>query len=674
MGTQAPVAVIPLAFKITTSDGGRRMIHVNAMWWIHRSNQDVKESPADQVDIIGYEDARTLPGLLFERARRDPSRVGFSEARRARWTDVTWQEMVQTVGRFRAALDAAGMNSGDRVAIMLPNCTDWVAFDMAAMSNGLITVPLYMHDSGENTCAVLEETGARLCFVSSNEKWSSVSTLADVPGTLEQVWIRDGAENSTRDGAPKVTDLSEVLSEDRVSSSDIVCGPDDIATIIYTSGTTGRPKGVMLTHRALLWNAEAVTKFVPPLTSDVFLSVLPLVHAFERTMGYHLPIMGGSRIVYARSIDTLRADMSLIRPTVLTAVPRLYERIYEAILENVSAHSVKRKLTLKAADIGWQLSESRHGRAPMLGTLTRHVLWPALRYFVARPVLQAFGGRIRVAVSGGAALTDRVRRFLIGLGLPLLEGYGLTETAPVVTADSFEDYVPGSVGRALRGVDLRLSGAGELLIRSPAMMEGYWKQPDLTAEVLDAEGWLKTGDLAEIRNGRVFIKGRQRDTIVLSTAKKVAPTEVEAAIQRDPLFDQVCVLGNAKPCLVALTVLDSKTWESVAEEAGVDHKTPNASEAQALILRRMEAVTAGLAPYSRVRGVHVLTKPWNVTDGTLTPTLKIRRHVVEERNAAEIDALYKSIAEQRTRLSQASEVSEHEISQGAPLEKGRFGA
>ena len=601
------------------------------------------------IDIIGCEEARTIPGLLFERAARDCDRVGFTEFREGRWTDVTLRQVSRKVGQFRAALDAAGMRRGDRVALWLPNGTDWVAFDIAAMANGLITVPLYMHDSPANVCSLLENAGARLGFLDSHEKWQSLAPLALGIDSLDHVWIRTGADPGTAKGHCKVSTLSSVLSNETIAPSDLRCGPDDIATIIYTSGTTGTPKGVMLSHRALLWNAEAVTKFVPPLKSDVFFSILPAAHAFERTMGYVLPIMCGSRIAYARSLDTLREDMCLVRPTVLTAVPRLYERFHTAILDEVAAHPIRKMLTQVTADIGWRFFEARQGRGAPPGVVARHVLWPVLRRLVGRQVLAVFGGRVRVAVSGGAPLPARTSHFLIGLGLPLIEGYGLTETAPVVTAASFDDNEPGSVGRPVPGVDVRISDEGELLIRSRSMMKGYWQDPERTAEVLDAQGWLKTGDLAEIRNGRVYIKGRLRDTIVLSTAKKVAPAEVEAAIQRDPLFDQVCVLGDNRPCLVAIAVLNPKAWDALARDGGLDTDAPNHPAAKAAIHRRMADATADLAPFSQVRNLHILLRPWTVEAGTLTPTLKVRRHVIAAHYKSEVDALFQDIAAQRQR-------------------------
>lgn len=595
------------------------------------------------IDIIGCEEAGTIPRLFFLRVGRAPDVTAFTEFHAGRWSDVTWGEMVERIGRFRAALDRAGMVPGDRVAILLPNCVDWVAFDIAAMANGLITVPLYLHDSPENIGFILAHSGARLCIVASRERWRIVRPHAEGCEALDHIWLQGDAGEPVRDGKRKIAGLSRVVTGDVVDPADIRCGPDDIATIIHTSGTTGRPKGAMLSHRALLWNAEAVTKFIPPLRSDVFLSLLPLAHAFERTMGYHLAVMGGARVTYARSLQTLREDILAIRPTVLIAVPRLYERIHAAIAQSAAGNPVKKWLLHYAASVGWQRYEAAHGRGSDPGAITRRAVWPLLERIVARPVLEAFGGRIRVAASGGAPLSIDVGHVLIGLGLPLIEGYGLTEAAPVVTATTFEDYVPGSVGRPLHGIETRIGDDGELLVKSPSLMRGYWNDPAQTAEAFTDDGWLRTGDMAEFRGGHVFITGRLKDLTVLSTGKKVAPVAVEAAIENDPLFDQACVVGNNRASLVALCVLNEEAWAALARENGLDPGDPNQPAARAAIRSRIAGTTRALPSYSQVRRAYAVLEPWTVEDGALTPTLKIRRSVIEDRYGSRIDALYKEL-------------------------------
>lgn len=554
--------------------------------------------------------------------------------------DTSWREVGRRVDRIRAALDEAGLQPGDRVGILLPNCVDWIAFDVAAMANGLITVPLYLHEGPANSSYILAHSGVKLCIIDTMERWRSLAPSCGSCDMLETIWVRDAAGGTDPLSEPSVRAFGEVLPDDVETVREVACSGGDLATIIHTSGTTGRPKGVMLSHRALLWNADAVVKFVPPTPKDVFLSVLPLAHAFERTMGCVIPLVCGSRVVFSRSIAQLREDIALVRPTILIAVPRLYERIHEAVLKKTAGNPITGALTRRAAEIGWQLFEAERGRAPMPGGLTRNIIWPVLQRLVARKVIAAFGGRLRLAVSGGAPLSDAASHFLIGLGLPLIEGYGLTETAPVVTATTPEQSYPGSVGRALDGVELKTSENGELLIRSPAMMQGYWEEPEKTSETFDENGWFKTGDLAEIHDGNVFIKGRLKELIALSTGKKVAPTVVEAAIARNPVFDQVLVLGDGRPCLSVIVVLDRTHWAALATQNDIAPDDPNTPEAKRALIDLISDATTGLPGYSKVRAVHSVMEPWTTENGLLTPTLKTKRAAIERKFRNEIDDLY----------------------------------
>ncbi|NRG17912.1 long-chain fatty acid--CoA ligase [Rhizobiales bacterium] len=603
------------------------------------------QESTDTIDIIGAGDAGTLPGLFHRRAGRSPQACAYREFRGGRWTEFSWSEMAARVGRFRAHLERLGFKRGDRAAVLLANGTDWVVFDIAAMTSGLITVPLYAHDSPQAVAFILKDSGARLLFTDNEERWAAIAPHLEHCDTLEHVWLRDGAHAGRKKQAsgPQVVAYAEAGDDVPASEGAPACGSGDVATIVYTSGTTGRPKGVMLTHEALLWNAEAVTKFIPPLRSDIFLSLLPLAHTFERTMGYYLAVMCGATVAYARSIETLREDLRVIRPTILIAVPRLYERIHDGILKKAPG-GLKKMFMARAADIGWRLFEARHGRGARPGVFERFVLWPLLRRLVAAPVLEAFGRRLRVAVSGGAPLTEDVSHFLIGLGLPLVEGYGLTEASPVVTATTLEDNLPGSVGRPLDGLEVRIGEGGELLVRSPSLMKGYWKAPDATRETITADGWLKTGDVAEIRDGRVYIVGRLKDLIVLSTGKNVGPGEIEATIRADPLFEQVCVVGDRRPCLAAVATLNADAWAAFCRENGLDPKNPDDVTARRAVLGKIDDLTVHLPAYAKVRGVHLVLSPWTVEDGILTPTLKVKRHVVDKRYEKEIGKLYADLS------------------------------
>jgi long-chain acyl-CoA synthetase len=445
----------------------------------------------------------------------------------------------------------------------------------------------------------------------------------------------------------RLSALCGALAQSEPNDSALRCAPQDVATIIYTSGTTGRPKGAILSHAAILWNVEANSKLIPPLQSDVYLSILPLAHAFERTEGYYLPMMAGSRVVYARSAEQLREDLVTIRPTVLVDVPRLYERICDVVRREVDVHPLMRGIVALTARLGWELHEFQHGRGSAPGFFARAMLWPLLERFVARPVLSAFGGRLRVAMSGGAALPAAAAEFLVGLGLPIVEGYGLTEAGPVVTSAAIEGTLPGSVGQPLHGLEIKLGEQSELMVRSPAVMQGYWQNPQATAEALSADRWLRTGDIAEVRNGSVFITGRLKEIIVLSTGEHVPPNAVEAAIQNDRMFEQVCVIGDQRPCIVAVLALNREAWLRFARDLAIDPADLDGPVATDAILSRISAQTRSLSPIWQVRAVLATTTPWTIEDGSLTPTLKVKRRVIEGRFKKQIDALYSRIAERR---------------------------
>jgi long-chain acyl-CoA synthetase len=585
--------------------------------------------------VINPAEARTLWGLFRERVQRTPAGLAYRDYFTGSWRDHTWREIGARADQFRAALARTDIKTGDRVAVLLPNSVDWVCLDMAAHGSGLVVVALYPHDSPANIAYVLGHSDARLVLVDTAARWQSLAPhRAEFPA-LGYVWVRDGANDPAPTGAPVARSLTDVLQDTSPAPPPDPADPAATATLIYTSGTTGRPKGVMLSHAALLWNAKATADVIPPRLDDVFLSVLPLAHAFERTVGYYLPMLGGSAIAYARSPQDFRDDLIAIRPTVMLGVPLLYERMHAAILANAEGNIAKRLLVRLTASLGWQRRIKKNE-----GTGLARLLWPLLQRHVATPVMAAFGGRLRVAVSGGAPLDAEIAKFLIGVGLPLVEGYGLTETAPVVTATSLDDSTPGTVGRPLQGVDIRISTQGELLVHSPSIMTGYWKDDAQTARALDSAGWLATGDLAEFADNRICIRGRLKDMIVLSIGEKINPNVIEAEITHDALFDQAAVIGAGKPFLVALIVLNARAWKQFALENGIDPQRPNDEPAARAILTRLEMRLTALPRFAQIRAVHLRFEPWTIEAGLLTPTLKVKRDVLRRMFAVEIDALY----------------------------------
>ncbi|KPK53493.1 MAG: AMP-dependent synthetase, partial [Thiotrichales bacterium SG8_50] len=495
----------------------------------------MKKMTLEQTDFITAAEAVSLPGLFVARVQRSPEAIAYEQydAQTDSWRNYRWQDMHALVARWRAALENENLQAGDRVATLVNNGIDWVCFEQAAQSLGLVVVALYTTDTPTNLGYIMADAGVRILLIEESIQWQSLAgKQKDLP-SLQRVWCLRKSKSA---GEPQqdLAYVEDILPLEGSSDKNVVTDPDELATIIYTSGTTGRPKGVMLSHQNILTNAEAVHINIPAYPEDIFISFLPLAHGFERTVNYYLPMMAGSRVSYARSIKLLAEDLLVIRPTVFLSAPRLYEKIYAAVRDKVAPHKLKRKLLAATVSLGWQRFEAQQQRQLRLNLL-QHIMYMLLHKLVAEKILARLGGRLRVAVTGAAPLSEKVARFFIGLGFPLVEGYGLTEAGPVVSGNSLEINTPGSVGRPLPGIEVATTEEGELLVRSAGVMLGYWQREDATHEVIDAEGWLHTGDLAEIEDDTIFIRGRIKDILVTSTGEKVAPAHMEMTITLDPL-------------------------------------------------------------------------------------------------------------------------------------------
>src|SRR3989338_3092069 len=414
-------------------------------------------------DVITPQQAGTLHGLFLERARRSPDRVAYRHFssditpasghesslklrfQRNAWRDITWREMRGEVARWQAALAGLALQRGDRVAIMLRNCPYWMMFDQAAMSLGLVVVPLYTGDRPDNLAYIINDADVKVLLLENAEQWQALRTVRDQIGGVKRFVRIDTMRDSTE---PRLKSITEFLPPAASLQPAPSCQMNELASIIYTSGTTGKPKGAMLSHANMLTNAHACLDTFAVHGNDLFLSFLPLSHTFERTLGYYLPVMTGSTVAFARSIPQLAEDLQTIRPTILISVPRIYERMYAAIRAKLDEGSpLKRKLFHLAVETGWARFEQEQGRGPWKASF---LLWPLLQKLVAQKVLDRLGGKLRVAVSGGAALAPEISRVFIGLGLPVVQGYGLTETGPVISGNRLENNFPDSVGQPIR--------------------------------------------------------------------------------------------------------------------------------------------------------------------------------------------------------------------------------
>ena len=545
-----------------------------------------------------------------------PERVLYRQFLEGAWRDVSAREVAAYAARWQAFMRSEGLVRGDRVALCLKNGIHWVAADQAALGLGLVVVPLYADDNPENVAWCLQNSGAKLLVAESSRMAAalvqSFEALAQSPeapvGKLPRVLCL-AADEGSADAAV------EAALPKRAGDLEVVSLEDDaLATICYTSGTSGKPKGVMLTHGNILANVSACDRLRIAHGDDVFLSLLPLSHMFERTGGYYLPLFLGAKVAYARSISQLVEDLASERPTIMFAVPRVFEKFAARINEALAKSPVKKCLFRLVVAAG---GRAARGEAGLLDRLTLALL----RDRVAGPVLGRLGGRMRLAVLGGAPLDPSIAWLFLGLGLPVLQGYGMTEASPVISVNRPENNLPESVGLPLDNVEARIAENGELLVRGPNVMKGYWNNPEASAKSLDG-GWLHTGDLAEIRDGRIFIRGRLKDVLVLSNGEKLPPQDVELAILSDPIFEQGMLVGEGRPFLTLVAVTQETDEKSLIQRAN----------------ERLKAFPR----YIRVRRVVASREAWTVDNGLLTPTLKVRRERVQKQFGSEIERAYAS--------------------------------
>ncbi len=544
-----------------------------------------------------------IAGLL-DAQLASPERILYRQFAEGGWRDVSAREIAAYAARWQAFLRAEGLAPGDRVALCLKNGIHWVAADQGALGLGLVVVPLYADDNPENVAWCLANSGARLLVAESSRM---ATALQGVATSLPRVLCLAADPGSGHDA------VESVLPRQAPAFEAAPLEDGALATICYTSGTVGRPKGVMLTHGNILANVSACERLRLARSDDVFLSLLPLSHMFERTGGYYLPLAIGAKVTYARSVSQLAEDLASERPTVMFAVPRVFEKFAARVNEALAKSPTKKRLFDLVVAAGGRAQRSEAG-------LADRIVLALLRERVAGPLLARLGGRMRFAVLGGAPLDPAIAWLFLGLGLPVLQGYGMTEASPVISVNRPEANVPESVGMPLDNVEVRTAADGELLARGPSIMKGYWNNPEASAKSLDREAWLHTGDLAEIRDGRIFIRGRLKDVLVLSNGEKLPPQDVELAILGDGVFEQGILIGEGRPFLTL-----------VAVTRGTDEKN---------LIRRANDRLKEFPGYIRVRRVVATREPWTVENGLLTPTLKVKRERVQEKFDADIERAY----------------------------------
>lgn len=607
------------------------------------------------MDISSFQldKCKTLPSFLENSARLYANREAlrqFSKHDKS-WHSLTYLQLFDLIQVWRKAFAAMGLKKGTRVAILMPNGVDHVCADQAALANGLIPVPLHAIDTPGACAFIINDSESQLLVTNKLSRWEQIANTGINLPNLKEIIILDREEKvqPPSDKTPAISTINEWLARGEAWTGTLPEAPeeDDLASIVYTSGTTGRPKGVMLTHRNIVSNVIATLHCVSPKVGDIFLSFLPLSHTFERTAGYYLALATGCVIAYNRSILLLADDLKTIRPDVVISVPRVYERIFARVRDKLNKGSaLQRYLFAWAVEIGWRdfckknhLPIEKTGRA-FLDGLVR----PLLLKKVSRTLLEQFGGHLRIAVSGGAAINAKVARVFCGLGLPIIQGYGMTETSPIIAGNNIEFNQPDSVGLPFINVQVRLGEGNEIQVKAPSVMAGYWKRPDATKAAFTEDGWLRTGDVGEFsEQGVLRIKGRIKEIIVTSTGEKVPPADLESAIETDDLFSQCYVIGENRPFISLIAVVNPDSWKTFAEKCGVNPEDPsslNHPSVKSAALKRVKIAAADFPHYALPRGICLTNEAWTIENGLLTPTLKLKRSPLQEHFKKEIEKLY----------------------------------
>jgi len=596
------------------------------------------------LDAIKPADAKTLHGLFKLRAEKDPQKLAYQyfDNHQSKWCEYTWAESRDIVNQWRKALVNSGLTAGDTVSLMLRNCPEWIFLEQACMAQGIISVPLYPNDRADNVSHIVNEADIKLILVENHLQWEILKQAEQDFNVKPMVISLDNiGDDSPFLELYNKTQWLESSAEQSIDGNAYDIDPKSLATIVYTSGTTGRPKGVMLSHWNILSNAYSGISAVDVYKEDLFLSFLPLSHTLERTIGYYLPLMCGSSVAFARSVPHLAEDLLSVKPTILISVPRIYERVYGKITQQLEQKSpIAKKLFQLTSDIGWQNFEAAQGRS------SKHplsFLWPLLNKIVAQKVLAKLGGRLRFTISGGAPLPEKVSQLFIALGLRILQGYGLTETSPVVSVNTFASDYPSSIGKSLPGIDVKIAENNELLTKSESVMLGYWQNESATKEIFTDDGWLKTGDLARIEHDHIYITGRIKEILVLSNGEKVPPVDMEMAICLNPLIEQAMVIGEAKPFLAAVVVLDPDHWKSLANDLSIDPDDPlslQSHTAEHKVLEIISNCMDDFPGYAQIRQVTLSLDPWTDSNFLLTASLKMRRATLLKHFEKEITEMY----------------------------------
>ena len=583
--------------------------------------------------IAPIKTVKSLPGLFFEQAQHFPERKFIWNKIHHSWIGLSYAEVASQVRDIASGLIARGVNAGDRVVIVSENRLEWVVADLAIMAIGGISVPAFISNSEDDHLHILNDSQAVAVICSTKKLAATVEAAAEQSSFCRIMVMVEKSQTMHRPAGLAVISWQQLMKDGAtypVNVDDKIkkIKKDDTACLIYTSGSDSRPKGVMLSHRSIAHNILAARKRFENLNlnHETFLSLLPLSHAYEHTTGLYLPILLGSEIYHLTAPDQLAQALKEVRPTMMTAVPRLCEVLHDRIHQSINNSSA---LTQRLTQMTLRLGHTRATQTKL--PLLQSAMDKLLDLVVRRKINTHLGGRLKVMVSGGAALPPRVGRFFLAMGIPLVQGYGQTEASPVISVSPIEDNRITSVGKPLDGVKVKLTPSGELLVKGDLVMAGYWGRPEETQKTI-RKNWLHTGDLAEIdKDGYIFIIGRSKDIIVNSGGENISPMRVEARLTSQDNIGQTMIDGERRPWLVAV-IAPSETCMNRA--AGRRDKMLR------LIQNDIDTANARLATAERIRRFVLAEDGFTIENKRLTPTLKIRRHIIRQHFRDQIDRLY----------------------------------
>jgi long-chain acyl-CoA synthetase len=596
---------------------------------------------------------QSISRIFLQSTRQYAGSVAYQYKKGNEWIPITYSAVLQQVKGISYGLWKLGMRRGDHIALLSENRPEWALSDFGITTVGMVTVTVYPTLIPHQIEYILEHSESKIVFVSTaNQAEKIISIRAKLP-KLEKMVVFDGCHNlpeedwilsleDLKKSGEAFQELSELHFEDEAEATK----PDDLLTLIYTSGTTGNPKGVMLTHKNLASNVDAGITALNIQKEDHFLSFLPLSHVLERMAGQFCPFTVGATVSYAENVEQVAANLKEIHPTVVIAVPRLFEKIYNRVLEGANSGSAVKKLIFNwAVKVGSQVSAKyrQFGKEPV-GFL-------AFKYAIAKKLVfsklqEATGGRMRFFISGGAPLPKEIGEFFDAAGLTILEGFGLTETSPVTNVNLLSRYKFGTVGPVVKDVQVKIADSGEILVKGPNVMKGYFKNPEATVEAIDSEGWFHTGDIGEIDlDGFLRITDRMKNIIVTSGGKNIAPAPLENQFIQSPFIEQIVIIGDRRNYLTALIVPTFEKLEQIAEGKGIQWKDRRELVSHSEINKEMDLeikrIQESFARYEQIKKFTLLPEIFSIENGELTPSLKIKRKAVEKKFADMIDQMYR---------------------------------